>query len=294
MELKCCQISFSIVANPTSLDLISGDGASLIDDALRTKLADRDYLNKDQLIKLEIFQHPAKIGVPLEIWVKVRQLIGVSSFPQKFGRFDAESTKITIASNPIGSIILPTKFMSIPIFNTQQRCLLERAIKACLEQSEQSLFRLLVRGPVGSGKLTAIKETAAALGLVVHQPCSLTVHMFEEEIARLALLHPALILVKAEDFARAMMVLERQNDRSVGLLILLTMQYSASQKVPTDDQFDLFISFPVCVAFVYVLLAFVIRIQTLPIENCFFKTDCLTCKLWMILLRRLSDSHLLI
>jgi hypothetical protein len=184
--------------------------------------------------------------------------------------------------------------MSIPIFNTQQRCLLERAIKACLEQSEQSLFRLLVRGPVGSGKLTAIKETAAALGLVVHQPCSLTVHMFEEEIARLALLHPALILVKAEDFARAMMVLERQNDRSVGLLILLTMQYSASQKVPTDDQFDLFISFPVCVAFVYVLLAFVIRIQTLPIENCFFKTDCLTCKLWMILLRRLSDSHLLI
>lgn len=249
MELKCSQISFSIVATATALELLSGDQASLIDEALRTKMADRMYLNKDQLVKLEIFQHPAKISMPLEVWVKVRQLIGVSSFPQKFGRFDADSTKVTIANNSVGSIILPTKAQSTPIFNTQQRCLLERAIKACFGQDEQTLFKFLISGPEGTGKMTVIKETAAALGLVVHQPCSLTVQLFEEEITRLASFHPTLIVVKSEDFVRARMVLEKQD--SSGLVMLLALHYSASQKAPTDNQFDLVIQFSVCFPFLH-------------------------------------------
>lgn len=205
-----CLIKASVAPVRTDAFLELGHEYEGLEAALR-EMSWPAILNRGQLVKVSVRQAYAASVKMLPIYLKVVGLVGEKNRLVEYGRFLQSECALSLLcsgwpSQACGSGLPPSLIADeIMSFNTRART----RLADILTVKSNKLTTLLLSGPLGFGKRTALRGAAAQAGLNIYHPRGETPNEYEENVAMLAEYYPCGLVVRLEDYPRALKVLRR-------------------------------------------------------------------------------------
>lgn len=117
------------------------------------------------------------------------------------GRFDKSGTEILVSRTPTGHR-LPVTSMDEVQFNKEQVKSLEEIVTKALETKDNQLATIMLMGPSGFGKRTALVTAMQRLGIPLFKPVGVTKEKHDSDAINMAQYQPCCIQVDHKDFSR--------------------------------------------------------------------------------------------
>ena len=178
-------------------------GLDRVEEALRRHLAAQAprAMQMGELVSIPVAIHPlARFRTDPQLHRTVHLtpllLLDTDRQPVAAGELEPTCCRVVLASAVQGSLIPATtpRFASATI--ARLATLLQESLAADRATS------VLLKGPAGSGKRTALECACSQLGLVLHTPAGFSRSQFDEQVARLSLLRPCCLQVSLQDYDR--------------------------------------------------------------------------------------------